>query len=92
MEDTAREFDALCGEVGLLLEDLLADVLERDLGRGEVFREAVHGGRGWRGNEGGRETYKLFSEEAEPEKEGAGYVIRICECVWERTDLHTHQR
>jgi hypothetical protein len=44
MKDTTREFDALGSEIGLLLEDLFADVLERDLGRRLVLREAIHGG------------------------------------------------
>jgi len=49
MEDTTGEFDALRGEICLLLEDVFADVLERDLGWRKMFREAVHdGGRGGR--------------------------------------------
>ena len=55
---------------------MFADVLERDLGRRRVFGEAIHvDGRAkerrWRrrGLTIG-ETYKPFSKEAEPEKEG----------------------
>jgi len=77
MEDTAGEFDALRGEIGLLLEDVFAGVLEGDLGQRWVGREAVHWvgeeEERWRGN--GQvigESYKLFSKEVEPEKEGAG--------------------
>lgn len=46
VEHTAREFDALGGEIGLLLEDVFADVLEGDLGREVVVREAIHDGGG----------------------------------------------
>ena len=53
MEYTAGEFDALGGEIGLLLEDLFADVLEGDLGRRKMLREAIHEGeRGERDGEG----------------------------------------
>lgn len=79
MDDTAREFDTFGCEIGLLLEDLFAYILQRDLGGRNVLREAIHGvGRGkeeerWRGRmETIGETYKPFSKEAEPEKEGEG--------------------
>jgi hypothetical protein len=42
MKDTAGEFDALGGEIGLLLEDVFANVLEGDLGQRRVLREAIH--------------------------------------------------
>lgn len=51
MKDATREVDTLCGEIGLVLEDLLANVLERDLGERRVLREAVHEGGGWREEE-----------------------------------------
>ena len=53
MKAAAGEFDTLGGEIGLLLEDVFANVLEGDLGGRKVLREAIHGdgggeGRGWR--------------------------------------------
>lgn len=78
MEDATRESDALCGEIGLVLEDLFANVLDRDLCERRVFREAIHEDEGgeeekrWRWRVTIGESYKPFSEEAEPEKEGTG--------------------
>ena len=56
MEATTREFDTLGGEIGLLLEDVFANVLEGNLGGRNVLREAIHEGeRGGRGREMERE-------------------------------------
>ena len=44
MKATTGECDTLGGEIGLLLEDVFANVLEGDLGRRKVLREAVHEG------------------------------------------------
>jgi hypothetical protein len=84
MDDTTREFYTFGCEICLLLEDLFAYILQRDLGGRNMLREAIHEvGRGkedegWRGGrEAIGETYKPFSKEAEPEKEGEGTMSLI---------------
>jgi len=59
MKATAGEFDTLGCEIGLLLEDVFANVLEGDLGRRKVLREAVH-----ESERGGRRGERMEREQA----------------------------
>jgi hypothetical protein len=60
MKAATWEFDTLGGEIGLLLEDVFANVLEGDLGRRKVLRETIHEDEG-RGGDGERTDRRLES-------------------------------